>query len=174
MKSIPNCHEVKSYCQETIETHELGAQVDLLTGGIVSSRLLTHYQICLIPANREECIKLFVCQTQMLKGKDLFSFKRMTSDSNQGGSSHVGMSPASVKAAGNSQSSSSTRKETSSRTHGERQAPGGEAGRRGIWLTLQEKFSTIKGSPIVTRRKGYTKELYCPSVSYKNDKLIYP
>lgn len=58
--------------------------------------------------------------------------------------------------------------------HGERQAPGGEAGRRGIWLTLQEKFSTIKGSPIVTRRKGYTKELYCPSVSYKNDKLIYP
>lgn len=41
----------------------------------------------------------------------------------------------------------------------------------GILVTLLGKFHNIKGSPTVTRRKRLTKGHFCPSVSYKNDKL---
>lgn len=173
MKSIPNCHEVKSYCQERIETHELGAQVDLLTGGIVKQ--VTDSLSNMFHSSQPGRMYKALCVSNTDAERERrFSIQRHDGDINQGGSSHVGMSLASVKAAENTQSSSSTRKKSSSRT------PWGKADtwRGGSWawdLTdFTEKFSTIKGSPTVTRRKGYTKELCCSSVSYKNDNLIYP
>lgn len=97
----------------------------------------------------------------------------MTSDTSYGRSSSVGMSPASAKAAVDTWRSSSTRKKTSSKTSWEKADTWGLGDGLGILVTLLGKFNKIKGSPMVTRRKSYTKRL-CSSVSCKNDKPIYP
>lgn len=115
MKSIPNCHEVKSYCQERIETHELGAQVDLLTGGIVKQ--VTDSLSNMFHSSQPGRMYKALCVSNTDAERERpFSIQRHDGDINQGGSSHVGMSLASVKAAENTQSSSSTRKKSSSRT----------------------------------------------------------
>ena len=106
----------------------------------------------------------------MLEGEDILSFPGMTPGTSKGGSSSGGMRPASAKAAGDTWSRSNTKKKTSSKAPAEK----ADTWALGIPVTLLGKFNNTKGSAMVARRKGFTKGLCCPSVSYKNDKPIYP